>query len=243
MTKNLTNFKHLFTVTLESADEIALLGAAPGGALHAESFAEAGDVVIRWRVSADGQEIQRLPEESAAFAELPPGLTAPQTLPPGHPWDFSGARLRGLREEDRVSTLVQPLTIMQKMPLISHLGLAITPMQLLGVAESRLLAAATFPAGDGVLCRRVRLAYALATVQHDDDGLPYDYDTIPLYLLHAYKPDADEPPPLEDSLSDLAGVAIPRPMDCLYYEGRLIVADAGLPGEASRVLVFEHVMT
>jgi len=244
MTTNLTKFKHLFTVSLDSADDIALLGVLPSGAIYAETFAEEGEEedenVIRWRITADGQSTERFPEAHADFATLPPDLIEPSRVPQSHPWNFTGARQRGLREADRINALVRPLTIMQKMPLIAHLGLSIAPMQLLGVAESRLLAQVVFPTGDGILCRLLRFAYALPSVAQDADGLPYDYDTLPLYLIHAYDPQAEELPPIEECLGDFAGINMSRPMDCVYHNGRLVVADAGDEDTSSQVIVFSQ---
>lgn len=238
MTKNLTKLIHLFEASLPSSGEIALLGATADSTILAETFDADAEEALRWHIRADGQLTERIAEADSRFAELPPDLVPPQHVPPGHPWNFSGARWRGMREADRVSALVQPLTIMEKMPLIVRMGQALTPMQLLGIAENRLLARATFPAGDGVLCRMIRLAYALTSVQQDADGLPYDYDTATLYLIHGYDPAADELPSIGECLGDFAGVAVLRPMDCLFHQGRLIVADGGAAGGRCRVLVF-----
>lgn len=242
MTTTQTKLKHLFIASLTPTAHSTLLGGLPDGSIYAETFSQTDEIVTYWQIAA-GQTVQQIAEDTLDFANLPPDLIEPQPVPLAHPWNFSGARQRGLRAEDRINALVRPLTIMQKMTLIPRLGLAITPMQLLGIAETRLLSQVVFPAGDGVLCRMLRFAYTLPSVAQDADGLPYDYDTVALYLIHAFDPQADELPPLEDCLGNFAGVQLIRPMDCLYHNGRLVVADAGEDDTPSRIIFFEEIQS
>ncbi|MBC8098226.1 MAG: hypothetical protein H7Y11_02180, partial [Armatimonadetes bacterium] len=98
---------------------------------------------------------------------------------------MAGARYRGLRATDRVSELGGELSIADKMAFAGRLGLT-SPMQILGIAESTLLAAEPLAPHAYLVCRRVRVLVALPAVLIAADGQPYDYETQVLHLAHRY---------------------------------------------------------
>lgn len=234
MIENQTNLKHFTIINLPDVDDVVLLGMTSTGIVIAEGYSEARENATICRIEPDGNLVL-LPKDTS----LPQALISPEVVPAGHPLHFSGARLRGLRETDRIQALVQPLSILEKMALISHLALSVSPMQVLGIAESRVLSQAMLTPTLAVICRRVRIAYALPSIAKDADGLPYDYDTLPLYLLHAYHPQTTEVPPLEDCLGEFAGVRLHRPLDCLYHAGRLVVTEGSTADQPCRIVIWK----
>ncbi len=172
---------------------------------------------------------------------LPADLIAPQTPGAPHPLDKTATRLRGLRETDRLADWLYALPIADKMALMPHLPLppGITPMQILGISESRVLSIATLTPDVSLLCRRLRLAYALPGPQVDADGLPYDYDSLTLHLLHTHAiTDADDALLTTEHLSEFAGVGLHQPVDCLSHAGYLYIADDGGGQQPNRLHIW-----
>jgi len=85
-----------------------------------------------------------------------------------------------------------------------------------------------------IVCRRVRVAYRLREPHAD-----YDYDSLPVYLLHEVYPD-DDVLALVDCFNDDDDVVLLRPMDCLFYDGLLYVADGGEDEDVSAIHIFEY---
>lgn len=154
--------------------------------------------------------------------------------------NYTGARYRGLRNPERINEAVRPLTIEAKMFIIKKLKMDIMPPLLLGVAESYVLAETELVAERFYLvCRRVRLAYALPTPRYDEDNQPYDYDTIAMHIAHIYDVQTrDNEISAEEAFAGLPGVVLNRPMDCLAAHGHVFVADGGADGENSAVHVW-----
>ncbi|MHB8624885.1 MAG: hypothetical protein ACYDBJ_00390 [Aggregatilineales bacterium] len=157
-------------------------------------------------------------------------------------FDYAGGRWRGLRETDRVPDVLQPMSIAEKLGLTAR-GV---PGPILGVAESRAVSAARIDVDDAdhvswtLVCRRVRITYAVPLV-YDADGLPYDYDTLVLFLAQW----ADSrnllppPPPLTETLTvELIGV---KPTDVLYdaRRARLYIADSGDAIHPAAIRIFQ----
>jgi hypothetical protein len=223
----ITEFKHLCNISLHYKSDCALYGVTVVGQLVAEEYDD--DNWVRHEMTLDCGLVQ-----SGEF-DLPYMLHTPLS-PKTHPLNYSGGRYRGLREDDRVAEWVQPLTIIEKMPLLPYLKLNIPPMLLLGIAESYVTSAAKIDDTVSIVCRRVRLAYALSHPQLDDTGLPYDYDTLALHVAHLYTDDTESS--LAEALAGIDGIRLQRPLDCMVYQNKLIIADASDGEHNSRIVVF-----
>jgi hypothetical protein len=152
--------------------------------------------------------------------------------------NFAGARHRGLREADRAADLVQPLTNPDKLVLAMHLGNGIQSPQILGIAESYVLAEARLASTLYFVCRRLRIAYALPQPAQDSEGLRYDYDTQSVYLAHGLDLHDQTETSLESLLTGLPEVKLFRPMDCILCRDHLFIADGGsaqTPDQAERL--------
>lgn len=150
--------------------------------------------------------------------------------------NFTGARHRGLRSLDRLDDVIHPFTVPEKFALAGMLKLEVPPPLLLGLAESYVLAEASVISPHlFLICRRMRIAFAFPEERIDDNGQPYDYDTHVLYAAHFYETSSDEPPGIIDSLRGLDGASLCRPMDCLIYGDRLLIADGGSDDRQSAV--------
>jgi hypothetical protein len=226
---NITGFKHSCNISLHYKGDCALLGSTATGNMYVEEYDDEGS--IRHHLTADGAII------ASGDLDVPELLHTPHS-PAVHPLNHSGGRYRGLREYDRVAEWVQPLTVMEKMPLMQHLNLAISPMALLGIAESRVLSEAPLGNDQSIVCRRIRLAYALPQPQIDDAGFPYDYDTLVLHLAHTYEAESDTAPSLATVIQGLDGILLQHPVDCIVQEHRLIIADASDGMHVSRVMMY-----
>jgi hypothetical protein len=186
------------------------------------------------RCTFDGEVLESIDEDWGEHQELTP-LAIPSGSYVPHPvWhsskalNFRGPRHRGMREEERVQDMVVSLNIAEKMALIRHYNLSIMPPQLLGVAESYVIAEAMLQRPDlYIVCRRIRLAIALPEVQVDDDQQPYNYDTQVFYLAHWFDRSLAREPSLADLLNTLPGAEFHRPMDCILTPSLLCIADGG----------------
>lgn len=144
------------------------------------------------------------------------------------PLNFSGPRHRGMREPERLQDVVKPMSIEDRITAAQHLNLSIPAPMIVGLAESYVIAEARLSASIFFVCRRLRIAYALAKPEEEVDGLPYDYDTLLTYAGHFYEPSADRDYSLTECLRDLAlDPQLIRPMDCLFEHDHLWVADGG----------------
>lgn len=243
----------LLTVPLLHTGDCSLLGLSDQGQLFVEETYEthpaaasgspfSGDLwMAQHIVSQNGQIITTLDEDEGRTTLDTPLDHGLHLARPRRVWatmalNYAGARQRGLRAYERIDDLVQPMTIREKMALAERLALDIPAPMLLGVSESYVLAEALIVAPALYLvCRRVRIAYALPQPLHDSDNLPYDYDTRLLHVAHLYDARADSPPPLSEALDGCMGVSFARPLDCLAQADRLYVADGGAAGRSSQV--------
>ena len=214
-------------ISLRYKGDCALSGVTSAGEIVAEEFDD--DHWMRHRITLDCELVQ------SGDLDEPDMLLKPSS-PTTHALNYSGVRYRGMREDDRVAEWVQPLTIMEKMPLLPYLKLNIPPMLLLGIAESHVTSEARISDTLSVVCRRVRLAYTLAQPQVDEAGLPYDYDTLVLHVAHLYEDDSEVD--LAQVLAGIDGIQLQRPLDCIVYENKLIIADASDGEHNSRIVVF-----
>lgn len=184
-------------------------------------------------VRFDGTCVASIDENYGAVLQIAPLPLPDDLVTARRGWhamslNYSGPRHRGLRGPERLNDLVRPFSIPEKLLLAERLALDIAPSMLLGLAESFVLAEAQFEFSDlFVVCRRVRIAYALAEERLDANKMPYDYDTIVRYSAHFFDPTDDGDISLADALSPFNGVELYRPMDCLIHAGHLIIADGG----------------
>lgn len=234
------NFHPLFTVALPHQGDCSLLGATPQGEFYVEEIYGVDGWLAQHRFSAEGKLLRSIDEQNGANHEitplaLPADLVAPKTGWHTMRLNYAGARHRGLRVSDRLADLAQPLSISDKMALAERLGLP--PLSIVGVAESYVLAETELVHPHLFLsCRRIRFAYTLTEERRDDDGEPYDYDTLVLYAAHLIDLANEEERPISAMLDDLPGLA--RPMDCLLIADRLYIADGGAADRPSRIHVW-----
>lgn len=243
--------RHVAMLPLRHPADCDLLGVGTDGTLYVEEIIDDGDRVVQHVVNPAGDIV-------ASVDDAAPGPFVPLTLPPDAirarsprhtvALNFSGPRLRGLCEHDRVQELVQPLTMPDRMALVERLKLDVLPPHVLGLAESYVLAEAALSPELFVVCRRVRIAYRLNEPRRERDGTPYDYDTVTVYAAHLYDtvaatPTAVEGQPLDSlsaALDSLPGPALRRPMACLVQpNGRLVIADGGSDETVSALHVWE----
>lgn len=116
-----------------------------------------------------------------------------------------------------------------KIALAQRLSLDVSPPLLLGIAESRVLAETLLAPDCRLVCRRLRVAYALPQPRRAADGVLYDYDSCALHLVHTWMPDDNGELLTEAALVGLPGARLCRPLDCLAACGYLAVADGGAP--------------
>ena len=229
-------FQYIRTSQLNHQSDCELIGIQPDMTLYVREYAD--DEAIVHVLDGTGQLLQSFSEETFADSSIRAlNLTKPTAPHLSAALNYAGPRHRGMREAERVQDIVRPLSIQTKMQVIQHLRLNIMPMALLGIAESYVLAEALIePEKRCVVCRRIRLAYALPQIQFDAENQPYDYDTIALYSAHLYDyPSAAPALDPEQVLSGLPGVNLQYPMDCLIYNQHLFIAENGHQGRTGAV--------
>lgn len=132
---------------------------------------------------------------------------------------------RGTRTEDRIDSLVYPLTVMEKMQMSQRFRLPCPAPMLIGLSESRVLSSVRLPDAKVIVCRRLRFAYALATPRITPRGERIDYETQAFYLLQHIDPAADLTPL---SLDGICGQEVlHQPTQCILCDDLLYVADSG----------------
>lgn len=234
-------FEYLGSLALAHDGDCALLGITPELVVYVEESYGDDGWVAQHALRLDGTVLAQMDEqngqlEGAQTLPLPADLIAP--VPPRHTLtlNFSGPRWRGQRATDRIDEMVYPLPLADRVRLVERLGLGLPPPLLLGIAESRVLAETALSPGNWLVCRRVRLAYALPKQRHNSDGLPYDFDTLPLHLVHTWTASDDSADLLPDTVfSGLPGVTLRRPLDCLAAYGHVVVADGGISEHCAAV--------
>lgn len=226
------------TLSLQHGGDCILLGATPDLILYVEELYGAEPWVAQHRLQFDGTILETRDEADSIDAfipfELPAHAIRPAAVASGHPLDFSGPRLQGLRATDRIDGLVRSLPMQIRMNLAQTVLPGVMPPLILGLVESRVLAACSLndDAGTQVICRRVGVACALSGQRVDESGIPYDYETKTLFLAHTWR-EADGLDLEEIMTSNLPGADLYRPMDCLLVDNTLVVADGGDGGRTS----------
>lgn len=235
----LTLFRHLTSHSLLYSGDANLLGVCPDGWIYVEELYGDDDWMAQHKLSKTDGIVETVDESSGENLEIVPLSLPNDIIMPDHKTccenlQFIGARLRGVLSEERIDELVLPLSIDDKIELVDYMEWDIDPMQLIGVAESVVLAHTQLPDGTLMVCRRVRIAYRLAEPHAD-----YDYDSLDVYLLHEVYPD-DDVLDVVDCFNDDDDVVLLRPMDCLFYGGLLYVADGGEDEDVSAIHIFEY---
>jgi hypothetical protein len=223
-------FHHRKSFPLLHAGECALLGVDHDFTIYAEEIYDDVGYIAQTAIRFSGDKLAVVDEQDDV--SIVP-LKVPETCIHSYSaWqtmmmNFAGARHRGLREADRVAELVQPLTIADKLALAKHIGNGIQLHQILGIAESYVLAEVRLAPTLYFVCRRLRIAYALPQLVEDEAGLGYDYDTQSIYLAHGLDLHDQTEPTLESLLTGLPEVKLFRPMDCILCRDHLFIADGG----------------
>lgn len=240
--------KHHQSFHLAHHDECGLLMVDNDLTIYVEEVYDGW--VAQHAIDHHGEVLQSIDEDYgrkplSTFLHLPAhGVkSAPPTV--SRALNFQGPRQRGVRGEDRIDEIVRPLSVESKMWLANKLQLPFRAFLLLGVAESHVIAQAPMPYMDEfVVCRRLRLAYALQQPQMDSDHQIYDYDTLVLHVAHLYNGAAgDTELPVEGVFMEWPGVNLERPMDCLVHQNHLFIAEGGTHHTPSRVHVWQIQMS
>ncbi len=232
-TQLLPHFQYTATHLLPHKGDCALMGICPDMTLYVEEMYGDG-WMAQHTLRRDGT-IMTSRDEHSGSTPIQEWLALPADAHPRQPvrstltLNYGGPRHRGMRDSERITDMARPFTLQTRFYLIQKMGLDIAPAALLGVAESYVLAEALLQAPDLYLvCRRLRVAYALAETRHDSQNQPYDYDTFLLYTVHLYNRARDDVElPVAEVMTGLPGVDLHRPMDCLVYNGMVFVAEGG----------------
>jgi hypothetical protein len=233
--------KYNKSLTLYHHGDCSLLGVSLDFELYIEEVYGEDDEVSRYsfNLESDFDPATKVRE----IYTIPNSITRPLTPQHTTLLNFNIGRYRGLREAERIADLVQPLTIEEKMALAKFLPTPIMPPLLLGIAESTVLAEAPLnPPHLYLVCRRVRLAYALTQPLLDSSRQKYDYDTAVLHFIHLYDVRDDDEHPLHETIASgqslLDGVVLHKPMDCLIHDNHLFIADGGDDTRTSAVHIW-----
>ena len=204
------------TYFLQHHDAYTLLGVSAYQDIYAEAFDD--DVITLYHMRDDAVlTIKEMP--NIALYE-PASSSQTQAL------NFAGARWRGLQAEDRIQDTTLPLSIQEKMQIVTQFKLDIMPPYIIGIAESYVVSdVALIPDQTYLVCRRLRIAYQLMKPQQDESLQPYDYDTMTVHLAQLY--DLNEDISLGDIRNQLWGVNLTKPLDCVKYEDKLVLLDGG----------------
>jgi len=216
------------TIPLAHISECAIAGLYADGRIAVEEFYD--DWLARSLFSADGTLLMFSDEgahenDSAPdfdLAPFPAGLNPPPPIGRASVLSYEIGRWRGLRDDERIAS---PYKI---------------PGVIMGTAESYVLAEAVIRPNLSLVCRRLRIAYALATPAYDASGAPYDYDTFVLHLAQWFDP-------ATASAANCAPLDQPRPnvgacpMDAMYDGSRLYVVNGGDAERLSALHLYEVV--
>jgi hypothetical protein len=141
--------------------------------------------------------------------------------------NYSGGRLRGMREAERLVEWARPFSIAEKMILIEALKLNITAIQLFGLIESAVLSSVKLRDDWYVVCRRMVFAIAQPKIQHDKDGLPYDYDSHIIQTAHLYHPTWEDYPPIATILGGIGHIRLNGAYDVVVCGDKVFISESG----------------
>lgn len=222
----MTELYHDTSIPLMHNGECSLFAIAPDLTIFAEELHD--DFVIQHHLTPDGSILQTVDERAGDFFPLrpPPGSITPPPARHTQQLNFVGARHRGMRDDERIHDLVRPFTVQTKMALGKRLG--IMPPLILGLSESYVLTEAPLH-DEWIVCRRIRIAYALERPRTDEAGQTYDYDSVQMHIAHRYNPLTQETLSPDEAFAGLPGVDLNRPTDCITTQNHLFIADSGNP--------------
>jgi hypothetical protein len=238
-------FDFLTTLSLKYAGDCSLLGIGPDLTVYVEESHGDDDQLAQHQITLDGQFIGSVDEvdrPSIPFRplQLPLSVARPAPIQRTQQFNFAIGRYRGLREPERIADLVRPLDMATRFYLAEKSGLGLIPPQILGLAESRVLAETPLGSGETwCVCQRLRIAYSLLQPRRDAQALWYDYDTLTIYLARLYMPGDDLLDLSADALRpSWPGVTVLRPLDCLATQAHLFIAEGGSGSMPSRVHIW-----
>ena len=170
----------------------------------------------------------------------PAGSAVPPTTNPIPKLEHrTGAPQHGIRADDRIDSLVYPLTMSDKIRLAEQVPVPAPPPMLIGLSESRVLSNLTLPNDHRLICRHLRLAYALMTEKTLPSGQRINYNTVTIHRLQ-FLPDDESFTPL--TLTGLyTDEHLHRPTQCMRHGDRIYIADSG-GDQPNRVHIY-HVQT
>jgi hypothetical protein len=234
---------YLKSFLLHHNGDCRFLGVTPTLSIYVEEIFGDDDQLAQHVLASDGHLLHSVDESRNAASDfvplyLPPDIVRPISVRYAQRLNYSGPRQRGMRDQERIVDVARALEVPTRIWLAQQTGLSM-PM-IMGVAESRVLAEALLTPPDTYLvCRRLRIAYALKKPQRDADQQWYDYDTLAIYAAHLYNATAHEVDlPPDDVFAGLPGVQLHRPMDCLACHQHLFVADGGDETRPSQVHIW-----
>lgn len=234
---------YLKSFLLQHNGDCYLLGVTPALTVYVQEIFGDDDQLAQHALTFDGGLLASADETRNAASDfaplyLPPDLVRPMFVRHAQGLNYSGPRQRGLREQERIIDVVRALEVPTRIRLSQQTGI---PMPLiLGIAESRVLAEALLAPPDTYLvCRRLRIAYALPEPQRDTSRQWYDYDTLTIFAAHLYNPtrhDVELSP--DEVFAGLPGVQLNRPMDCIVCHQHLFIADGGDTNRTSQIHIW-----
>ncbi len=199
-----------------------ILGITPQLDLYIEEIYPPDDEVMCHHIHSGKGIVQ-----SSDILKLPTISITPQIHPATTHLNYTGGRKRGIREAERLQEWAKPFAIADKMRLIEALHLSITPMQLFGMIDSVVLSSVELQDNWFVVCRRIALAIALSKMHHDENGLPYDYDSHIIQTAHLYHSSWEDSPPIEMILSGIGEIRLNGAYDCVAMDNLLFISENG----------------
>lgn len=233
------------TIELCHDGDCGLIGIGADFTIYAEEIYTENAWIAQHAIALDGSFIQTIDELYGEVSEVSPIAVTENTSKAQPGWqtiktlNFAGPRHRGMRESERMIEMVRPFSLSEKLALVERLALPFAPPMLLGLAESYVLSEAEIERPHlYVICRRIRLAYALPGVELDDQQQPYDYDTQVIYLAHWFDRRSEEVSLIE-ALDSLPDAPLYRPMDCIIHGSYLFISDGGGTMQNNRIHIWQ----
>ncbi len=239
---DIASWQYLTSLPLAHTGDCRLLGVSSDLMVYAEEVYGDDGWMAQHALRLDGTLAALVDEDNGNNTAIQPIALPDDLAKPKTGWhtmdlNFMGARHRGIRQLERIADVAQPLSLEDKALVAERLN--VPPPTILGLAESYVLAEIELVHPNLFLvCRRLRVVYALQEEQTDAQHEAYDYDSRVLYAAHLYDRSQDVRPTLRESLAALAGVPLQRPMDCLLAYNHLFVADGGEGERVSQVHVW-----
>lgn len=237
------------TLNLLYTGDCSLLGVSDDLTVYVEEIYTEDCWIAQHAISPDGQFLASMDEQGGANTKVTPLHLPANIAKPHSGWhtmnlNYLGPRHRGMRIAERILDMLKPISIHEKMALVKRMMPNMPVGSILGLAESFVVAEARFAHPHVyMVCRRVRVAYALPEPKISTDNHPYDYDTMVFYITHPYDKSDTDDVLLDMAFNSLPEVTFLRPMDCLIAHNHLYIADGGQDDAVSRVHIWEIAQT